>query len=212
MGGGGSHSTQGPPSYRVWRGEGEARAPALALHTIKCMQVSLSPISVLLRQPLSIKKSYAGAVHRIRAARIRIQIDLFRIRPRIRINNTAQNIMNYFFLNFGENSIFNCQTGTAKFTIFFLIFYLFMYCIGTMTGPALPLCLVGLGGSCAACASACIASSGFPIWKMFQQYVCYLFCQYTHCNIFGWWLFFWNFMQLCNPIYSGPPTKIYKRN
>ncbi len=40
-----------------------------------------------------------------------------------------------------------------------------------MTGPALPLCLVGLGGACATCASACIASSGFPIWKMFQQYV-----------------------------------------
>ena len=45
-------------------GEGEARAPALALHTINCRQVSLSPISIWLRQPLSIKKSYAGAVHR----------------------------------------------------------------------------------------------------------------------------------------------------
>jgi hypothetical protein len=47
-------------------GEGKARAPTFALHTIKCMQVSLfsySPISVLLRQPLSIKKGYAGAVH-----------------------------------------------------------------------------------------------------------------------------------------------------
>ena len=31
--GGGSHSTQGLPSYRVW-GEGEARAPTLVLHTL----------------------------------------------------------------------------------------------------------------------------------------------------------------------------------
>ncbi len=37
-------------------GEGEARATILVLHTLKCMQISLSPISVLLRQPLSIKK------------------------------------------------------------------------------------------------------------------------------------------------------------
>ena len=43
-------------------GEGEARATVLVLHTLKCMQISLSPISVLLRQPLSLKKSYAGAV------------------------------------------------------------------------------------------------------------------------------------------------------
>ncbi len=59
-----------------------------------------------------------------------------------------------------------------------------------MTGPALPLCLVGLGGSCAACASACIASSGFPIWKMFQQYVCHWFFQYTLCNISGLMIIF----------------------
>jgi hypothetical protein len=45
-------------------GEGEARATVLVPHTPKCMQISLSPISVLLRQPLSIKKSYAGAVQR----------------------------------------------------------------------------------------------------------------------------------------------------
>ncbi len=42
-------------------GEGEARATVLVLHTLKYMQISLSPISVLLRQPLSIKKSSAGA-------------------------------------------------------------------------------------------------------------------------------------------------------
>ncbi len=60
--GGGKQDTQGPPSsYRMW-GEGEARATILVLHTLECMQISLSPISVLLRQPLSIKKSYAGAV------------------------------------------------------------------------------------------------------------------------------------------------------
>ncbi len=54
-------------------GEGEARATVLVLvlHTLGCMQISLSPISVLLRQPLSIKKSYAGAVH------IRILSELF---------------------------------------------------------------------------------------------------------------------------------------
>ncbi len=39
-GGGGRHSTQGPPSYRVW-GEGETRATALVLHTFE-MHVSLS--------------------------------------------------------------------------------------------------------------------------------------------------------------------------
>jgi hypothetical protein len=53
-----------PASYRVW-GEGRARAPTFDPHTIKRMQVPLSPyspISVLLRQPLSIKKSYAGAI------------------------------------------------------------------------------------------------------------------------------------------------------
>jgi hypothetical protein len=47
-----------PASYRVW-GEGRARAPTFDPHTIKRMQVPLSPyspISVLLRQPLSIKK------------------------------------------------------------------------------------------------------------------------------------------------------------
>ncbi len=42
-------------------GEGEARATVLVLHTPKCMQISLFPISVLLRQPLSIKKGSAGA-------------------------------------------------------------------------------------------------------------------------------------------------------
>ena len=49
----------------MW-GEGRARAPTFDPHTIKRMQVPLSPyspISVLLRQPLSIKKSYAGAIH-----------------------------------------------------------------------------------------------------------------------------------------------------
>ncbi len=54
-----------PASYRVWGGEGRARAPTFDPHTIKRMQVPLSPyspISVLLRQPLSIKKSYAGAI------------------------------------------------------------------------------------------------------------------------------------------------------
>ncbi len=63
--GGGSHSTQGPPSYRVWGGEGEARAPTLALQSYiqsNACRFLFSPISVLLRQPLSIKKSYAGAV------------------------------------------------------------------------------------------------------------------------------------------------------
>ncbi len=44
-------------------GEGEARAPVLVLHTLKCMQISLSSISVLLRQPLAIKKSYATSNH-----------------------------------------------------------------------------------------------------------------------------------------------------
>jgi hypothetical protein len=41
--GGGSYSTQGPPPYRVW-GEGRARAPTFDPHTIKRVQVSLSPI------------------------------------------------------------------------------------------------------------------------------------------------------------------------
>ncbi len=52
------------PAFLLSRvgGEGEARATVLVLHTLRCMQISLSPISVLLRQPLSIKKSYAGAV------------------------------------------------------------------------------------------------------------------------------------------------------
>jgi hypothetical protein len=35
-------------------GEGEARAPTFVLHTLECMQIPLSPISVLLRQSLSI--------------------------------------------------------------------------------------------------------------------------------------------------------------
>ncbi len=41
--------------------EGEARATVLVLHTFE-MHVDLS-FSVLLRQPLSIKKSYAEAIH-----------------------------------------------------------------------------------------------------------------------------------------------------
>jgi hypothetical protein len=62
--GGGSHSTQGPPSYRVWGG-GEGASTHLCptynqMHA--GLSFSYSPISVLLRQPLSIKKSYAGAV------------------------------------------------------------------------------------------------------------------------------------------------------
>jgi len=60
-----SHSTQGPPSYRVWGG-GEVASTHLC-PTYNQMHAgfsfSYSPISVLLRQPLSIKKSYAGAVH-----------------------------------------------------------------------------------------------------------------------------------------------------
>ncbi len=63
--GGGAVMVHRPASYRVW-GEGRARAPTFDPHTIKRMQVPLSPyspISVLLRQPLSIKKSYAGAIH-----------------------------------------------------------------------------------------------------------------------------------------------------
>ncbi len=53
-------------------GEGEARATVLVLHTLECMQISLSPIFVLLRQPLSIKKSYAGAVHTANEGLVRI--------------------------------------------------------------------------------------------------------------------------------------------
>jgi hypothetical protein len=62
--GGGAVMVHRPASYRVW-GEGRARAPTFDPHTIKRMQVPLSPyspISVLLRQPLSIKKSHAGAI------------------------------------------------------------------------------------------------------------------------------------------------------
>ncbi len=62
--GGGAVMVHRPATYRVW-GEGRARAPTFDPHTIKRMQVPLSPyspISVLLRQPLSIKKSYAGAI------------------------------------------------------------------------------------------------------------------------------------------------------
>ncbi len=42
------------------------------------MQISLSPISVLLRQPLSIKKSYAGAVQTVYPIAIR---DLYMAAP-----------------------------------------------------------------------------------------------------------------------------------
>ncbi len=66
--GGGSHSTQGPPSYRVW-GEGRARAPTLALHTIKCMQF-LFLLFPYLRfaeaasfDKKELRRSYTHAVH-----------------------------------------------------------------------------------------------------------------------------------------------------
>jgi hypothetical protein len=60
--GGGSHSTQGPPSYRVW-GEGEAGAPALVLNTFE-MHVDLSFSYLRFAEAVSfdIKKSYVGAV------------------------------------------------------------------------------------------------------------------------------------------------------
>ena len=57
--GGGAVMVHRPASYCVW-GEGGARAPTFDPHTIKRMQVPLSPyspISVLLRQPLSIKRA-----------------------------------------------------------------------------------------------------------------------------------------------------------
>ena len=64
-GGGGSHSTQGPPSYRVWGGEGEAGAPTLVLHTLG-MHVDFSFSYLRFAEAVSfdIKKSYVGAVQR----------------------------------------------------------------------------------------------------------------------------------------------------
>jgi hypothetical protein len=61
--GGGSHSTQGQPSYRVWGGEGEARAPTLVLHTLE-MHVDFSFSYLRFAEAVSfdIKKSYVGAV------------------------------------------------------------------------------------------------------------------------------------------------------
>jgi hypothetical protein len=62
--GGGSHSTQGPPSYRVWGGgEGASTHPCPTYNQMHAgFSFSYPPISVLLRQPPSIKKSYIGAV------------------------------------------------------------------------------------------------------------------------------------------------------
>ncbi len=62
--GGGSHSTQGPPSYRVWGGgEGASTHPCPTYNQMHAgFSFSYPPISVLLRQSLSIKKSYVGAV------------------------------------------------------------------------------------------------------------------------------------------------------
>ncbi len=143
----------------------------------------------------------------------------FRIRP-IRIHNAAQNIMNYFFLkiwrhrqrflSFGENSTVNFQIGRVKFTIFFLVFNIFfMYCrYYDWTGPTpVP---GGLGWIlCCLCFRLyCLFRVSYL--KNVSTVCCYLFCQYTHCNIIGWWLFFWNFMQLCNPKHSCPPIKIQK--
>jgi hypothetical protein len=74
-GGGGSHNTQGPPSYRVWGGggEGEARAPLHPCPTYNQMHAGFSFSYLrLLRQPLLIKMSYAGAVHMDRKFRGRL--------------------------------------------------------------------------------------------------------------------------------------------
>jgi len=61
---GGSHSAPRPASYRVWGVRGGCEYPPLT--HIQSMHAgfsfSYSPISLLLRQPLSIKKSYAGAI------------------------------------------------------------------------------------------------------------------------------------------------------
>ena len=66
-GGGRQSKYTGPALLSRVGGRGRREHPPLSYMHLKCMQISLSPISVLLRQSLSIKKSYVGAVQNVSA-------------------------------------------------------------------------------------------------------------------------------------------------